>query len=113
MRNEIFLRYSLITKSFTQNLKKRDVSIKEKKVKDQIRKINENPSKVKRNTSPRERWKNYAKRKQWQTKSAKLTCYPKKSIIIDLKISKHRFNRSDEKVTFLASENNRLTVWIV
>ena len=40
--------------------------------------VNENSIKVRRNTSPHERWKNYAKLRQSQTyaKSAKLKYYP-------------------------------------
>ena len=40
--------------------------------------VNENSSKIRRNTRPQKRWKNYGKRRQLQTytKSAKFACYP-------------------------------------
>ena len=49
-----------------------------KKKKTRRNSVNENSIKVRRNTSPHERWKNYAKLRQSQTypKSAKLKCYP-------------------------------------
>ena len=83
--------------------------------------VNENSSKVRRNTSPQERWKNYAKRRQWQTYTkigkVNMLANTQNSIIInrgkDLKISKNKFNRYGGQARSSTSEKNISTVLIV
>ena len=83
--------------------------------------VNENSSKIRRNTSPQERWKNYAKRRQWQTYTkigkVNMLANTQNSIIInrgkDLKISKNKFNRYGGQARSSTSEKNISTVLIV
>ena len=83
--------------------------------------VYENSSKVRRNTSPQERWKNYEKRKQSQTNTligkVDMLANTQNSIMInkgkDLKASKNRFNRYGAQAGSRTDEKNISTVWIV
>ena len=74
--------------------------------------VNENSSKLRRNTSPEERWNNYAKSRQSQSYTligkVEMISNTQNSIITntekDLKISKNRFNRYGRQVGSRASE---------
>ena len=96
--------------------------IHREKTQQKLKKINENSSKVRRNTSPQEGWKNYAKSNQSQTYTSidkvNMLANTQNSIIIskgkDLKISKNRFNKYGGQVRSSTSKNIYIsTVWIV
>ena len=83
--------------------------------------VYENSTKVRRNTSPQERWKNYGKHGQSLTNivigKVEMLANTQNSIIInkgkDLKISKSRLTRCGVKAVYRANEKSSSTIWIV